>query len=115
VANGRTIFDVWMHDQSDVIQAAARAFGERIVLEQCLQAINSCDISISRILIQLTKLYALCALEEQIGWYLSHQLISPATAMKLETDIQLLVKDLAPQSLNMVTALTGKVRFIQQH
>jgi len=108
MANGKSIFEVWMREQSDLIQAAAHAFGERIVLEQCMKAINSCDISISRILIQLTKLYAMCALEDDLGWFLSHQLISPANGIKLGDDIRSLVKDLSPQSINLVTALSGK-------
>ena len=41
---------------------------------------QSCDIKISRILLLLTKLYALCTLEENLAWYLSSSLITPESA-----------------------------------
>ena len=37
---GATLFDVWMRQESDIIQALAKAHGGRIVLEQTLIAIN---------------------------------------------------------------------------
>jgi acyl-CoA oxidase len=33
---GAKLFDVWMKQESDLIQATSKAYGERICMEQCL-------------------------------------------------------------------------------
>jgi acyl-CoA oxidase len=39
MGKGAPLFDVWMGEESDTIQAAAKAYGERICFEQTLKVI----------------------------------------------------------------------------
>jgi acyl-CoA oxidase len=39
IGGGKPLFEVWMGEESDTIQAAAKAYGERICFEQTLNAI----------------------------------------------------------------------------
>lgn len=41
IGGGKPLFEVWMGEESDTIQAAAKAYGERICFEQTLKAISS--------------------------------------------------------------------------
>jgi acyl-CoA oxidase len=43
LSKGATIFDVWMKEESDLIQATSRAFGHRICLESILSSISKED------------------------------------------------------------------------
>lgn len=43
LSKGSTIFDVWMKEESDLIQATAKAFGHRICMESILSAIAKED------------------------------------------------------------------------
>ena len=61
-------------------------------------------MSISRIVLQLSKLYALVAMEESLGWFVTSGLVSIETAKNLPQTIRDLIKDLAPQSLNIVNS-----------
>ena len=40
--SGKNLFDVWMREESDTIQAVARAYGERMCLEKTLEAGEKC-------------------------------------------------------------------------
>ena len=40
IGGGQPLFEVWMKQESDTIQAMARAYGERICLEQCIEQIR---------------------------------------------------------------------------
>ena len=39
-ANGQTIFEVWMYQESDLIQEVSKAYCEREIFEHFLRVIN---------------------------------------------------------------------------
>lgn len=45
MANATDIYDAWMHRLSPLIQATARAFGERICWTQLVEALSKCTFS----------------------------------------------------------------------
>ena len=100
---GAELFDMWMKQQSDLIQGAARAHGERICMEQCLNTYKSAsEQSLKDIILQVTMVYGLHAIEQDLAWYYQTQVLSP------QQDVAELVRRyvdvVAPQSLNLVDA-----------
>ena len=41
MGKGKPLFEVWMGEESDTIQAAAKAYGERICFEQTLKVLET--------------------------------------------------------------------------
>ena len=64
---GDKLFNTWMFEESDLVQAAAKAYGERMVLEQALAAIEEVDDSLQPILKPLASLYAIHCIEKDLG------------------------------------------------
>lgn len=100
---GNELFDVWMKQQSDLIQGASKAHGERICMEQCLNTYKSAsEQSLKDIILQITMVYGLHCIELDLGWFYSSKVLSP------EQDVAELVRRyvnvVAPQSLNLIDA-----------
>lgn len=77
---GEPLFEVWMREESDAVQAAAAAFGEREVFESFAAAIDRAARSApaaSR-MAPLLLLHGLYAVESDLAWYLTEGVLSPA-------------------------------------
>lgn len=98
------MFTTWMYDESDTIQAAGRAYTERLVAESFLDAIQSADPGIQPILEQLYKLYILDIVESNLGKFLTAGLIDMETAKGVNAAAARLCKEIAPHSLALVDA-----------
>jgi acyl-CoA oxidase len=77
MAEGAQLFDVWMYEESDLIQQLATAHGEHIVLQQCVKSLESCDASIKPVLTNLFKLWAATSIDQSASFYLARGLITP--------------------------------------
>lgn len=55
-----------MYHESDVIQAAAKSFGHRLIGEQFAKAIENADQSLRPVLTQLRHLYLVCNVENTL-------------------------------------------------
>jgi len=99
---GKSIYQIWMKEESDLIQHASRAYGERVIFQQFAHVINTCDSSLKPILTQLCTLYGLSVLEEDLAHFVTHGLIDAKVAKKVPDQIRECVKVLAPQSMNLV-------------
>ena len=86
-------------------QAAGRAYGERLISEQFLNVINSCnDESLRPVLLQLHRLYVLDILENDLGWYMLSGILSADLAHGVSVCIAQTCKELAPNSLALTEA-----------
>ncbi|KAI1319471.1 hypothetical protein EDD11_004048 [Mortierella claussenii] len=94
-SNGKALFDVWMGEESDTIQGAAKSFGERMSFEQTLLLIQSQSGGHRAILETLLRLWGLSLIEAYSTWYLTRGLISHKTALR------------TPQHLRDVVASVG--------
>eukprot|EP01118_Nematostelium_gracile_P002347 TRINITY_DN12585_c0_g1_i1.p1 TRINITY_DN12585_c0_g1~~TRINITY_DN12585_c0_g1_i1.p1 ORF type:complete len:141 (+),score=38.51 TRINITY_DN12585_c0_g1_i1:104-526(+) len=94
----------WMKEESDLIQFTAKAYGERVVLEQCLNTLSKCDKNLKNILEKIFFLYALHSLQSDIGYFLTKRILIPENSKKLDEKIKFLIKELAPQSIFLVQA-----------
>ncbi|KAJ3050285.1 hypothetical protein HK097_008754 [Rhizophlyctis rosea] len=105
---GKNLFDVWMREESDGIQGVARAYGERICLEKTLEAAESCgDAGVKNILTRLAHLFAHSLVVSDL-FFVTQELISPATARQAIAIQQALVKDLVPDAMRVAEGLGVK-------
>ena len=96
----------WMFNQSDVVQAAALSYAERLASEQFLQAVGRADNGLRPVLERLHRLYVLDCIERALGWYA----VTEATGLSLE-DVKAvpvksreLCRQLAPEALALTDA-----------
>eukprot|EP01097_Dermamoeba_algensis_P004280 TRINITY_DN2823_c0_g1_i1.p1 TRINITY_DN2823_c0_g1~~TRINITY_DN2823_c0_g1_i1.p1 ORF type:complete len:509 (-),score=163.97 TRINITY_DN2823_c0_g1_i1:163-1689(-) len=74
----KPLFEVWMREESDLIQGAASAFGERKWLQVSLENLSSSkalDQSSQSVLSDVVRLYALDCIQRDLGWFLSEQVL----------------------------------------
>ena len=103
-AGKEKLFDTWMYDCSDLVQGAARAYGERLVSEQCKAARGKGDASLSDILEKLHKLYIMNILEGDLGWFITNEVMPIEIGKGVSAASARLCKEIAPQSLALVDA-----------
>lgn len=96
------LFDVWMYQESDLIQSVALAHGENVLMQQSLVALEICDSSIKPILSSIIKLYASMAISAAAPFYLSNNLISDDGWATLQDFIHQLVHEISLSSLKII-------------
>lgn len=70
------IFDAWMYHESDAVQGCTQAFGEREVLDACIRTHDSASSGeVKAILYDVTMLFALKRLEDDLSWFICQGLI----------------------------------------
>lgn len=98
------LFDTWMMQESDLVQAAARAFGERLISDQFGEVIKTCEDSLKPILTKLHHLYLVDIVEKNLGVFIGNGIITPDVATKATSVSQSLCKDIAPHALTLCDA-----------
>jgi len=95
-------FDTWMLQESDLVQGAARAYGERLVAERFLLATSTPGVEDT--LKALYRLYCLGCVERDAGNLIMRGLVD-AEQLRLYTDeSRALCRSLAPQALPLTDA-----------
>ena len=98
------LFDTWMYEQSDEIQAAARAFGERLCSDQFMRVRQDARESLRPVLTQLHQLYLLDLVQRDLGWLLTHDVISMETAKQVPAAVAQLCKELSHNAFALTEA-----------
>jgi len=98
------LFETWMFDSSDLVQHAARAYGERLTSEVCTDTRNTADTSVQEILEKLHHLYLITIIERNLGWFMSKRLIPVWASKHVNTIAADLCKEVSPQSLALSDA-----------
>ena len=109
---GRSLFEVWMGEESDLIQAVAKAHGERIVFGYCLKLLKGqlpkdpryyrSVKTTGKLLDQVFRLYALEIVRNDVGLFLVNGIISKVAAGNLDASINGVIKDIYPQLNDIV-------------
>jgi len=102
IGNGKQLFDVWMKEESDIIQSCSRCYGESIIFREFLNVIEKSDPSIQPILSQLALLYGLKVIQEDLGWFLTNKYLSLEAGKQLGEDVNSVIRKLAPNALHLV-------------
>lgn len=106
-------FDTWMKQQSDQVQAAARAYAEREVLDACLRLLDggasasggpAAAPSVSQALAPLVALYGLSCVESDLAWFMSMEIVPPKVARLVPQQARRLVAAVSPRAQQVVAA-----------
>eukprot|EP00743_Colponemidia_sp_Colp-15_P001275 GILK01001398.1.p1 GENE.GILK01001398.1~~GILK01001398.1.p1 ORF type:complete len:666 (+),score=124.04 GILK01001398.1:45-2000(+) len=99
IGAGQPLFDVWMKEESDTIQALAQAYSERQAFESFMLAIRGADPSLHPILNIMRSLWAFSRLEHDMGWFLTSQTLTLTQGKTVSSLARKLCAELAPQAL----------------
>ncbi|KAF9291421.1 hypothetical protein BGZ68_004069 [Mortierella alpina] len=112
MSGGKPLFEVWMGEESDAIQAAAKAYGERICFEQTLKAISQVTGGAKAILETLLRLWGLTMVDTYLSWYITRGLVSQKTAVQVPQHVRDIVAIVGENSLAMSDILGVDERLI---
>ncbi|KAJ3067163.1 hypothetical protein HDU98_009625 [Podochytrium sp. JEL0797] len=102
----KDIFQVWMLEESDAIQALARAHGERICLDEMEAVIQvQKDSGLKAVLEKVLALFLLHSLSVDMALLMTMGLVTPKQAGDMANAQRAVVKDLMPDAMNLVKAL----------
>ncbi len=74
---GKSVFEIWMMEESDLVQRLALAYGERVVLTSCIDALNTrVPEEWMHDLENLLSLYGLASIERDLGWFLKEDVLT---------------------------------------
>lgn len=100
------LYQTWMYDRSDLIQASALAYAERLASDQFGRVVAKADASLRPVLGRLHRLYMLDCIERSLGWYATMEGTGlPRDAAKAVPDkSRELCRQLAPDALALTEA-----------
>lgn len=98
---GKPVFDTWMLNESDNIQALATAYGENITIEQFHKAIQSANPVLQERLKELFSLYSLDRIIADGVFYLQNGFISAKQSEEAVKEIQRLCTVLGKDALEL--------------
>ncbi len=101
------VFNTWMYQEQDLIQAFAKTYAERIICEAFLEVLTQSDVkesSLAPVLSKLCHLHLLSCLETDLAWFLEHKLLSPAQAESVLELNRQMCAELTPHALSLIDA-----------
>uniref|UniRef100_H2YL28 Peroxisomal acyl-coenzyme A oxidase 3 n=1 Tax=Ciona savignyi TaxID=51511 RepID=H2YL28_CIOSA len=103
-AGNSQLFDTWMLQESDLVQSAASAYGERVVSEQIADVIARTSGSVKQTLSMIQHLFLIDAIQRDLGYFVSEEILSLDGARKINTTSATLCEQLSPLSLKLCDA-----------
>jgi len=92
-------YSSWMFEESDLIQHAAKSFGDRLVAERFLDKVNTADPELKPILSLIYHLYLATTVEKNLGWFVISGLLQPSDIDSVKSSAAQLCAELGPQAL----------------
>lgn len=97
-------FEVF-NDAQDHVLRAARVHVDRVVLEAFVAGIERCgDRDVALLLERLCDLYVLSTVEQDRGWFLEHERISPGRSKAVTAAVNGLCQRIRPHAVDLVQA-----------
>jgi acyl-CoA oxidase len=101
---GKSLFEVWMYEESDLIQGLAQAHSDRVIFEACVDTLGSCEEGLKPILTQLLLLTAIDWIEKDLGWFVSQKVITSRLGTKIPEYGRKLCAQIAPSAIQLIDA-----------
>lgn len=98
---GAGVFDAWMLRESDGVQALARAYGERTVLDACAAAAAATP-ACSALIDVLARLWAARRVEADAGWWLTEGGLPLAVGTAAPGAVRAMVAQVAPVAPSII-------------
>merc|ERR1711881_79618 len=100
---GKRMFDCWMMRESDLVQASAKSFGERMVSDEFSKMIaQQGDEKMKSLLHKVYHLYLIDIVERDLAWYIANEVISPSEARKVKPACQESCRVLSPYTHHLI-------------
>lgn len=110
---GKDVFQVWMKEESDLIQATARSYGESICLQQFLKAAQGLKAGKAQdMLLRLARLYALSSIQRDLAWFLADGVIETGSVGNFEAAYDAAIAAVAPVAMDAVAAFNIREEMI---
>ena len=101
---GKSLYEAWMFEESDAIQAVSQAYADRVVFESCINLLKTCDKALKPILEKLFVLSACDWIALDLGYFVTHKLLTNKMGRRLVEYIQELCADLGPHAVSLIEA-----------
>ena len=92
---GMTDYEVAMMGTSDLIQDLAQAYGERRIIDYCIDFLGTLAGENRRVMEAVFRVFAIDCVKRDIGFYVREKAIKPQAAANLAIAQNSLIKDLA--------------------
>lgn len=92
-------YDAWMFEESDLIQHAGKAFGERLIADRFALTLDTCDKDLKPILSKVYSLYLASIVEKNLAWFVISGLVPSSDISGLKSHSADLCAELSTQSL----------------
>lgn len=89
----------WMFEESDLIQDAAKSFGDRLVADRMALAVAAADQDMQPILTLINTLYLATIIEKNLSWFVISGIIKPEDIDSIKAIAADLCAQLGPQAL----------------
>lgn len=101
------MFEVWMKQESDTIQGASKAYGERTCAEAFLNAIHSQSGELKALLTTLFQIFTLHCIELDLGYFVSEEIMTPSQGRAVLQNQRDLIKEKIGSKLALDIARHG--------
>merc|ERR1712227_1117094 len=92
-------YDSWMFEESDLIQHAGKAFGERLIADRFALTLDTCDKDLKPILSKVYSLYLATIVEKNLAWFVISGLVPSSDISGLKAHSADLCAELGTQYL----------------
>lgn len=98
---GKDFYDVWMKEDNDLVQSLATAYGERKVLEFCIDELQSMPNNIRYLMTKVFELYGLVVLQQNIAFHLLEGGMNNKAAASVPINIKKAVAWIHPHAMKL--------------
>jgi acyl-CoA oxidase len=102
---GKDLFQIWMKEESDLIQSVSRSYGESICLEQFIINIHALKSQkCQEMFTKLAVLFALNSIQRDLAWFMAEGIFLPNYFSKFQAQYDVAVAAVAPIAMDAVAA-----------
>merc|ERR1712141_379596 len=92
-------FKTWMLEESDLIQKAARAYGDHLIADRFSTVLNQTEVDLQPILQKIFTLYSITVIERNLPWFIISKTLTKEQGLDVKTLAAQLCAELGPQAL----------------
>jgi len=102
--DGQPLFDVWMKQESDLIQATGTSYGEHLVFKACVDMHKKGNYGMTngKVMENVIMVFGFSLIERDLGWYLSNGVINAEAGKGLSDVRSKYVKNMAPNASDLI-------------
>merc|ERR1719461_226727 len=92
-------FKTWMLEESDLIQKAARAYGDHLIADRFSTVMIETEADLQPILEKIFTLYSITIIERNLPWFVISKTLTKQQGLEVKTLAAQLCAELGPQAL----------------